>query len=325
MSDTPNDSLDVLSAADLFASQMDENGYMPDDDNFVETDVEEVEEEEVEEEETEEVEEDLEEESEEEEVEQKVEEEEDKLYELEIGEDVYEVNLEELKAGYLRQEEFVGRSTKLEAEFEEKVTELTQKEVQIEAELDALVAMQNHEINRFRGIDWQEMKLIDPEQYHQLRTEFHEAKERVQMFQARKGEMARIREEAEAVKHQAYLEKQQTLAAQLIPEFKDPEFQKKVVKFAEKIGYTETEVRGIADARHLMLLNQARLYEESQLKRKEALEKKVPKEVPKVTKPGVTKPAGKVKASELKSAASNLKSSGSINAARDYFLKAGLV
>src|SRR6185503_8596880 len=51
------------------------------------------------------------------EVEPEAEPEEDKLIEIEIGDDVYEVNMEELKSGYLRNEEYVARQVELEDQY----------------------------------------------------------------------------------------------------------------------------------------------------------------------------------------------------------------
>lgn len=334
--------MDVLSAASLFSTQIDDNGFMPGDADFKEPEAkveskepvaevdEEVEEAEEDEDADDSTDDDGEGDSEADEEkpegdEKTPEEVEDPLFELTIGDDVYEVNLEELKSGYLRQEEFIGRSSKLEKEYTAKTEQLSSKEVQIEAELEALIALQNQDLNRYRNVNWQELKLVDPEQYAALRADFHDAQEKSNIFQARKNEMNALREQSLQIKHQAYLEEQQALALRLVPEFKDPAFQKEIIKHAEKIGYTEAEVRNIADARHLMLLNQARLYDLSQLKRKEALEKKVTQEVPKVTKPGVPKSANRAKAKAINAAASNLKTTGSLNAARDYFLNAGLI
>lgn len=325
-----NESMDILSAADLFSEQIDENGFMPGDPDYVEPVVEEEEEVEEEAEESEEEsEEELEEEEESEEEDpegKKTEEtEEDPLFDIEIEGEVYEVNAEELKAGYLRNEEYVGRSAKLEQEYSQKTQELTHKEVQIAAELEALIGLQTQELNKFRGVNWAELKLVDPEQYRDLRAEYHDATDRANMFMARKTEINRMQQEAQQIKHQAYIQEQQALAARLVPEFKDPDFQAAVIKHGKEIGWSESEIRDIADARVLMLLNQSRLYAQSQLKRKEALEKKVPKEVPKVAKPGAPQAVSKAKVKATQSAAQKLKSSGSLNAARDYFLTAGLI
>ena len=328
--DPTNESLDILSAADLFLEQIDDNGAMPGDDDYVEPEPKVVEEEEVEEEETEESEEDPDEETEEEEVEEeegkpKGEPEEDPLFDIEIDGELYEVNADELKAGYLRNEEFVGRSTKLEQEYVQKATQLTEKEVQVEAELEALIGLQNQELNRFKNVNWAELKMLDPTQYHALRNDFHDAQDKANMFQARKIQLNESRSEAQNIKQKAYVAEQQALAARLIPEFRDPEFQKSIIKHGTDIGWSESEIRDIADARVLMLLNQSRLYAQSQLKRKEALEKKVPKEVPKVVKPGAPQAVSKGKVKATQSASARLKSSGSLNAARDYFLTAGLI
>lgn len=316
--------LDVLSAADLFMQDIDENGFMPGDDGYTAPVAETEEPEEVEEEETEDEESDEESEEEDEETSEEEEdkpktEEEDPLFEVQIGDDVYEVNEEELKAGYLRNEAFVGRSTQLEKEYSSKVSALTEKEVQIEAEIEALIMLQSQDLSRFRNVNWTELKVVDPEKYRELRSDYHDAQEKVNIFQSRKQELNAQRAEAEKIKHNAYVREQQALATKLVPEFADPAFQTELIKFGKEIGYTEEELRGIADARHLMLLNQSRLYAQSQLKRKEALEKKVPKEVPKVAKPGAPQAANKPKVKAIQAAQARLKSNGDVRSAANLF------
>lgn len=314
-----DETLDILDAADLFSQSIDENGFMPGDEGYVEPVAEEEEEEEETEEETEE-------ESEEEESEEESEEEEKPdegtLFEIQIGEDTYEVNEEELKAGYLRNENYVARSTELEREYEERSAKIAEREIAVEAELDGLIALQQAGLNRFRGINWHELKELDPDQYREKRVEFMEEQERVNILNSRKQELQKLQQEQAQVKHAAYLEQQQALAAKLIPEIKDPAFQTKLIAYGKEVGYTEDELRNVADARQLLLLNQARLYAESQVRKKDALEKKVPTIVPKVAKPGTPQAPGKAKAKQVASARDAFAKSGDVRAAANYFATA---
>lgn len=317
----PNETLDILDAAALFEDQIDEHGFMPGDDEYQGPAEDEVEDEELEPEEADEEEDEGQEgDPEGEEPEEGTPDE--SLFEIEIGEDVYEVNAEELKAGYLRNENYIARSTELEREYEERHAKVAEREVAIEAELDGLIALQQQGLNRFRGVNWNELRQLDPEQYREKRIEFMEEQERVNLFNARKQEIQKLAQEQAQVKQKAYLESQQALAAKLMPEIKDPAFQSELIKYGKEIGYSEEELRSVADARHLLLLNQARLYSQQQLRKKEALEKKVPTEVPKVAKPGTPQAPGKAKAKRVATARESFAKSGDVRAAANYFANA---
>lgn len=324
--------MDVLDAADLFGDLVDENGYMPGDEDFQGVEPEETTEEVVEEEETTEEEDEAEdedeggsEESDEDESEDESDEGEEKLIEIQIGDEIYEVNEEELKAGYLRNEALVARTTELETQYNQRFQEVAEKEVQVLAELDALLMLQNADAAKFRNVNWQELKTLDPEKYSELRLEYLDAQEKQQVLSERKAQLQSLHQQAERIKHEAHLREQHSIALKLLPELEKPEFQQELVSYGKELGFTEDEVRGIADARQLVLLNQARLYARSQLRRKEALEQKVPKGVPKVTKPGAPQATGQVKAKQTRAAAEGLKKSGGIRDAANFFLTADLV
>lgn len=325
------ETLSVAEAGDAFLASMDDSGFFPGDEGYVEPEQEQVDELETEQDEVaegEESEEQTPEEDEADEGEAEGDEEEEpegepeeQLFELQIGDDTYEVNAEELKAGYLRNEAYVARATALEHEYESKAQQLEQREAQVAEELNTLQMMQAVDLQKYQNVNWNQLKAEDPEQYTALRLEALEAQERFQATTNRRQQLQALHAQAQRIKQEAYERSQAELVLKLLPDFANREFQQKLLSYGKEVGLSEDEILGITDARHLVLLNQARLYSESQIRRKEAMEKKVVKELPKVVKPGAKKPTqGQVSAKALQAQRAQLKKSGSVSDAANVML-----
>lgn len=318
---------DITEAIGQLDSILDENGWVaPEGDiEFVKVEVDEDGEpvEEVEEEETEEVKAELEEESEEDESEEDgeaEEESEDELFEIEIDGEVYEVNKEELYSGYLRNEELVKRQTELESKVQEREAELEAEQARVADYLEQLLLEGNVVIQKYRNIDWENLKAEDPETYRQARLEFIEAQEQQQARAARRDQIVNMHKKAQEIKHQAYLQSQHKLAEQLIPELKQEGFADQLISFGKSIGYTEDEIKSISDAKALFVLNQARLYAESQVRKKAALEKKVSKDLPPVVKPGAPKTKAQESSKQRREAIGKLKTTHSLRDAASVLM-----
>ena len=318
---------DITEAIGQLDSILDENGWVaPESDiEFVKVEVDEDGEpvEEIEEEETEEVEAELEEESEEDESEEEgeaEEESEEELFEIEIDGEVYEVNKEELYSGYLRNEELVKRQTEVETKLQEREAELEAEQARVADYLEQLLLEGNVVIQKYRNIDWESLKAEDPDTYKQARLEFIEAQEQQQARAARRDQIVNMHKKAQEIKHQAYLQSQHKLAEQLIPELKQEGFADQLISFGKSIGYTEDEIKSISDAKALFVLNQARLYAESQVRKKAALEKKVSKDLPPVVKPGAPKTKAQESSKQRREAIGKLKTTHSLRDAASVLM-----
>lgn len=317
---------DITEAIGQLDSILDENGWVAPEGEieFVKVEVDEDGEpvEQVEEEETEEVEAELEEESEEDESEEgeAEEESEEELFEIEIDGEVYEVNKEELYSGYLRNEELVKRQTEVETQLQEREAELEAEQARVADYLEQLLLEGNVVIQKYRNIDWEGLKAEDPDTYKQARLEFIEAQEQQQARAARRDQIVNMHKKAQEIKHQAYLQSQHKLAEQLIPELKQEGFADQLVSFGKSVGYTEDEIKSISDAKALFVLNQARLYAESQVRKKAALEKKVSKDLPPVVKPGAPKTKAQESSKQRREAIGKLKSTHSLRDAASVLM-----
>lgn len=328
-------------AASAFEAVMDDDGNLPGDEDFVAPETPEVEEAEDEsEEETTESEESGEEESEEESEEKDTEgeeseekpegeepegdkpqlDEETTLVDIEIDGEAYEVNLTELKSGYLRQEEYTKRVSELEAKAEEKELELQAREAELNRELEIAQVVITGDLQKYDQVDWARLKQEDPAKYQELRLEAIDAKERVQAMAARRAQIDGLRRKAEQLKHEAYVKRQVAIVEKLIPGFREPEFRDVIVTYGKSVGYTEEEILGMSDARQLLALNQARLYSEGLVRRKEALEKKVSQALPPVVKAGAPKTKISVEKAKAKVSSQRFAKEKSVEAAAAYFM-----
>lgn len=242
------------------------------------------------------------------------------LFDITIDGEEYEVNLPELTAGYLRNEEFVKRSTELEATYNEKIAEAELKAYELARELEVVAVMGLAELRQLEQTDWARLKAEDPEGYQAKRLEYVDKRDAVQAQIQRKNSIGQLAAQAEQIKHQAYLKEQTALVTKLIPEFSEPEFQPRLIKFAESIGFSPEEVVNIADARQLLVLENARKYAEGQLKKKAAITQKPRKELPPVLKPGSKAAPVDRNAKRQQAAVSRLRNEGTLDAAAAAFL-----
>lgn len=211
------------------------------------------------------------------------------LVDIKIGDDEYEVNILELKSGYLRNEDYVNKVAAHEKEYLEKSVQIEQLEAQLAEELQHVAVIVTGDLAKYDRINWAALKEVDPAQYNALRVEATEAKEQAAALVERRATIQKMHQKAQELRHQAYVKSQIEIAEKIVPGFREPAFFEALVSHGKDIGYSQDEIESIADARQLFLLNASRLYAESQVRKKSAMDKKVKADLPPVVKPGVKK------------------------------------
>ena len=211
------------------------------------------------------------------------------LVDIKIGDDEYEVNILELKSGYLRNEDYVNKVATHEKEYLEKTVQIEQLEAQLAEELQHVAVIVTGDLSKYDRINWAALKEADPAQYNALRVEATEAKEQAAALVERRATIQKMHQKAQDLRHQAYVKGQIEIAEKIVPGFREPAFFEALVSHGKDIGYSQEEIESIADARQLFLLNASRLYAESQVRKKSAMDKKVKADLPPVVKPGVAK------------------------------------
>lgn len=326
----------IAEAADSFEGLMDESGLMPGDEGFVEdqleegspeSDVAEAFEEELEdgdevqdEPEDEEADEGDEAEGDESDSDEDVEEDEaSQLFDVTIDGEEYEVNLPELRAGYLRNEDFVKRTTALEERISQREAELAQKEAELVKEIEATAVISTADLRAYDNIDWNKLKAEDPAAYQTKRLEFIDRRDEIQRQLTRRSQIQSMQNKAEEIKHQAYLNSQFELVKKLIPEFTDESYKSKILAYAESVGFTAEDIMGISDAKQLLMLDQARKFSEGQLRKKAVIAKKVKQELPEVVRPSGKTRVVSEGSKRLKAQADTFKQTGTIRDAAALF------
>lgn len=241
------------------------------------------------------------------------------LVDIEIDGEAYEVNLTELKTGYLRQEEYTKRVTELEQKAEAFQEQVSEREVALQRELEMAQVILAGDLSKYDNVDWERLKTDDPATYQRLRLEAIDAKESLQGLQNRRNQIQSLHEEAQKIKQSVHVKAQIELATKLMPEFKEATFRDGLIKYGKDIGYTEDELYSMTDARQLLLLNQARLYAEGQVRRKEAVAKKATKELPPVVKAGAPKAKGSETKQAIKLASARFAKDHSVESAAALF------
>ena len=211
------------------------------------------------------------------------------LVDIKIGDDEYEVNILELKSGYLRNEDYVNKVAAHEKEYLEKSVQIEQLEAQLAEELQHVAVIVTGDLAKYDRINWAALKDADPAQYNALRVEATEAKEQAAALVERRATIQKMHQKAQELRHQAYVKSQIEIAEKIVPGFREPAFFEALVSHGKDIGYSQDEIESIADARQLFLLNASRLYAESQVRKKSAMDKKVKADLPPVVKPGAKK------------------------------------
>lgn len=248
----------------------------------------------------------------------------DQLFDITIDGEEYEVNLEELQGGYLRNEDYVRKLSELDKEYDAKVEALEERQAELLELYEQATAEAALGIAQFRNINWDQLKATDPDKYAQYRLAALEAEDHARAQAKRRNDLLSAHQQAQAIKHQALLKQQTELAKKIVPEFESAEFAPRLRDWGKKIGFTVEEIDSVADAKHLLVLDKARRYDEMMSKRKVGEQVKASKELPPVVKPGAPKAAGQEQMSKQKVARQKFSKTGNVRDAADLFLARGI-
>lgn len=171
---------------------------------------------------------------------------------------------------------------------------------------------------------WDNLYTEDPMEYMRQREAYRDRKEATEKVKAEQARLQQEQQQELMQQHQANLAQQQEKLLEALPEWKDPEVAQKekseIISYAQRVlGFSEQEVSNIADARGVLAIRKAYLYDELMAK-KPAAQKKV-KKAPKVTKSGKPTTKAQANAKRSKQALERLNKTGSKDAAVDLLLE----
>ena len=200
---------------------------------------------------------------------------------------------------------------------------LAQQREQYAQALQSLEAQLNTAENKPQEY-WDNLYSEDPMEYMRQRESYRDRKEAAEKIKAEQVRVQQEQQQELMQQHQANLAQQQERLLEALPEWKDPDVAMKekqeIVTYAQReLGFTEQEVSNIADARGVLAIRKAYLYDQL-MAQKPAAQKKV-KKAPKVTKAGKPTTKAQANSNRKKQALERLSKTGSKDAAVDFLLE----
>jgi len=234
-------------------------------------------------------------------------EEEPDVYAVNINGEEHEVSFDELLKGYSRQSDYTKKTQELSEHrkaFDNAKQHMAQEYHQIQAErqqyidsLQQIVDSSAPGLEQYASINWEQLKAEDPIAFITKKEEFRDSQDKMAEYQAQQEEVyQRQYQEYQKQAHQT-LQQEHGKMAQVLPDWKEPEKQKKIAKdikeYALSVGYTSEEIGSLVDHRSLLVLMKAQKYDS--LQNADIKSKKL-KNKPKVIRTG----KGKSKSNETK-------------------------
>ena len=218
------------------------------------------------------------EEEESEEGEEPEEDEEDVLYAVKVDGEEIEIPLDELMKGYSRQSSYTRKSQKLaeqQKEFEtakqnmvSEYTQIQQERTQYVQALQNLAETQMGALGQWTNIDWETMKRDDPIEFSVKREEYREAQDNFKRVQEEQVRVQQLASDDYQKQHQELVHKEYQALVTELPEWGEPEKQKKLAvdlkTYATNQGFSGEEVDALIDHRVMLMLRKAWLYDQLQ-------------------------------------------------------------
>lgn len=299
-------------AGEMYGEEEEEIEERPVEDEVIEEDEESDEDGEIEEEESEE-------ESDEEE-DQPAEEEEETIYIVTVDNEELEVSEEELLSGYQRQRDYTKKTQEL-AEERKKVqgyvSQLEEQRNHYKAVLDDLIKDESKSLDKYKDVDWADLRAKDPQQFLLLQYEMQEAHRTLQTkLDARAKVLEQVGAERD-VETAQMLEREGKRVAELVDGWNGENSQQLRISLREqsiKEGFIEEDETLLQHAMVIKLLQKAKAYDDLQEKKETVVKKKLERKAPKVVKTGAKETQINKEENKKKLAArEKLRRSGNIN------------
>jgi len=250
---------------------------------------------------------------------------EDPSYTIKVDGEEYEVNLEELKAGYQRQSDYTRKSQAL-AEGRKENEAIQSERIRLEQErqmyangLQMLKEQQSAKLQEFKDVDWSTLKEEDPYAYMLKKDEYRDAQDKARNAAQQQQIVQQQQQQQEAQSRATFVQDQYSQLVSALPEWdnKESTVKEDIRKFAISSGYAPEEVDQLADHRSVLILKKAMEFDK--LTKKVAPKKKAIKKVPKVQKSGRGKVKSEAADDKTKKKRARLRKSGHQDDAASVF------
>ena len=221
------------------------------------------------------------------------------VYTVKINGEDHEVTEDELIKGYSRQADYTKKTQELSqyrsqldqaAQFYQTEVAATQEaRQQYINSLAQGVQLSLSSLQEFENIDWERLKTEDKEEYLTKRDDFREAQNSVQKLKQTHAQEAQKQNADQQNQFQNWAQTEHQKLVSILPDWGDPAKQKAIAgelrQFAFTKGFAEEELAQLFDHRSILILMQAKAWEDDQKKVKTVKSKKI-KNKPKVTRSG---------------------------------------
>jgi len=243
---------------------------------------------------------------------------EEPMYTVTIDGTDLSVNLEELIQGYQRNADYTRKTQELAQERNQSSEFVERSKKDVEAKLQRLDQLNNAAQaqlqQEYAEVDFEKLYEEDPVEAARLEHKMRKKHEQL-------AQVSQQTQELQAQEFNKYLEEQQKLLSQKVPELMDeqkgPRFKQQMRDYLGNIGFNDNEINSVYDHRYVMLVKDAMNYRNLQ-KAKPGIKKKVAN-APKVVKGGVAKSKGQVNAEARRQQLSKLRKTGQVRDAAKFF------
>ena len=221
------------------------------------------------------------------------------LYTVRINGEDHQVTAEELVKGYSRQADYTKKTQELSqyrqqldqaAQFYQTEVAATQEaRQQYISSLANAIQLNNSSLQEYENIDWERLKTEDKEEYLTKRDDYREAQNNIEKLKQTFDQESQQQGAAEQQQFQQWAQVEHSKLVSIIPDWGVREKQQAIAKelreFAITKGFQEEELKQLFDHRSILILMQAKAWEDDQRRSRGIKDKKV-KNKPKVARSG---------------------------------------
>ena len=247
------------------------------------------------------------------------------VYTVKVDGQEVEVDLDELRNGYSRQQAYTKRSMELAEQrkaFEAEQAETRQLRDAYAQQLDQLSAQIQQTTQQ--EPDWRALaETMSERDLFLAKAEFDQQREYQKQVEAERQRIAAEQSREQEQKMREHLEVQRTDMLNRIPSWQDADTReaerREIITYAQKrIGFSEEEIANASDARAIELLYKA--WQWDQLQDKAPAAKKRTRKAPKMAKAGRPKTKREVATRSRQEAKKRFENAGTVDAAVEYLM-----
>lgn len=245
--------------------------------------------------------------------------EEELYYTVKVDGEELEVSLDELQSGYQRQKDYTKKTQALSEQrkaYEAKQAEIETLQTQYIQQVQMANQLLNRDLEKYRTVDWNAMKVEDPVGYLQKQIEVRDIQEQQAALRQQAQAFYEQDQQRQAEEKNQYLELQRKEALTLFPDWKNPEkanaHRQQMFEYGRSLGYSDEQLGNVTTAMDLVLLDKAMKYDALQATKKGIAKKATTPAIRKVVKTKGIAPKGANKAKVQAEKSEALRKSGSL-------------